>query len=199
MAMRTVPPPKSHKAGSGKTGPEPDAGSFTRMLAVETVPECGLDIDVRASEAECAALAETCGLTAVHDLEAGFHVRKLDGAKVKVTGSLRARVTQICVVSLEPFETVVRADIDVDFAPLGQLARSKITSGGGPAAAFHGGEDPPDPIVDGKIDLGALATEFLVLNLDFYPRKPGVSFEGTGVRSDPADKNSHFAVLRQRS
>ena len=199
MAMRTVPPPKSSKSGSGKTGPGLDAARFTRMLAVETMPECGLDMDVRASEAECAALADTCGLAAVHDFEAGFHVRKLDRDRVKVTGSLRARVTQICVVSLEPFDALIHADIDVDFAPLGQLASSKITSGGGPVAALHGGEDPPDPIVDGKIDLGALATEFLVLNLDFYPRKPGVSFEGTDVRAEPADKNSPFAVLRQRS
>ena len=38
------------------------------------------------------------------------------------------------------------------------------------------GEDAPDPIVDGKIDLGALAAEFLALGLDPYPRKPGVAF-----------------------
>jgi Large ribosomal RNA subunit accumulation protein YceD len=199
MAMRTDPPPKFVKSGSGKTGPELDAGSFARMLAVETVPECGLDVDVRASEAECAALVETCGVAAFHDFEAGFHVRKLDRARVKVTGSLRAEVTQICVVSLEPFETLVQADIDVDFAPLGQLASSKTISGSGPVAAVHGGKDPPDPIIDGKIDLGALATEFLILNLDFYPRKPGASFEGTDGRGEQEDKNSPFAVLLQRS
>ena len=38
------------------------------------------------------------------------------------------------------------------------------------------GEDPPDPIVDGRIDLGALAVEFLALALDPYPRKPGAEF-----------------------
>ena len=38
-------------------------------------------------------------------------------------------------------------------------------------------EDEPDPIIDGKIDLGALAAEFFALGLDPYPRKPGVSFE----------------------
>ena len=35
-------------------------------------------------------------------------------------------------------------------------------------------EDEPDPIIDGKIDLGALAAEFFALGLDPYPRKPGV-------------------------
>ena len=57
-----------------------------------------------------------------------------------------------------------------------------------------GGEDPPDPIVDGKIDLGALAAEFLALGLDPYPRKPGVAFdppEPQGGRDSP------FAALAE--
>ena len=199
MAKRTVPSPNSAKSGSGKTVPKLDAGSFTRMLAVETVPDTGLDINVSASEAECDVLTEACGLVAVHDFEADFQVRKLDQTRFKITGNLRACVTQTCVVSLEPFETLVRADLDVDFAPLSQLASSKMTLGGASAAAFLGGEDPPDPIIDGKIDLGALALEFLILNLDIHPRKPGVSFEGTDVSGEPADKNSPFAVLRYRS
>jgi hypothetical protein len=37
--------------------------------------------------------------------------------------------------------------------------------------------DDPEPLVDGKIDLGALATEFLILGLDPYPRKPGAVFD----------------------
>jgi len=169
------------------------------MLAVETVPDTGLDINVSASEAECDVLTEACGLVAVHDFEADFQVRKLDQTRFKITGNLRACVTQTCVVSLEPFETLVRADVDVDFAPLSQLASSKMTLGGASAAAFLGGEDPPDPIIDGKIDLGALALEFLILNLDIHPRKPGASFEGMDVGGEPADKNSPFAVLRYRS
>ena len=34
-------------------------------------------------------------------------------------------------------------------------------------------EDPPEEMVDGKIDLGALVTEFFALGIDPYPRKPG--------------------------
>ena len=37
--------------------------------------------------------------------------------------------------------------------------------------------DPPDPIIDGKIDLGALLVEFVALGLDPFPRKPGVVFD----------------------
>ena len=47
--------------------------------------------------------------------------------------------------------------------------------------------DPPEPIVDGAIDLGGITLEFLALALDPYPRKPGASFESsagdTGIES----------------
>jgi hypothetical protein len=191
MATRTVPLPKSRKSGLGTKGSEPESESFSRELVVDSVPDTGLDVEVAASQAERAMLAQACGLVTVHEFEAGFQVRKLDRTRFKVTGSLCARVMQTCVVSLEPFETLVRADIDVDFAPSG-------VSGRGPAAAFRGGEDPPDPIIGGKIDLGGLAAEFLVLNLDVYPRKPGVSFDATDVRGEPPGANSLFAVLRHR-
>ena len=202
MAMRTVPPPKSRKSvggklvsrkpGSGDAGQKRDAERFTRMLTVDSVLDTGLDIDVHASKAECAALADACGLVSVHDFTASFHVQKQDGTRIKVTGRLSARVTQTCVVSLDPFETLVHADIEVDFAHLDQVS-------GAAGTAFHGGDDPPDPIINGKIDLGALAEEFLILNLDLHPRKPGVVFEGLDGAPEPMDENSPFTVLRHRS
>jgi hypothetical protein len=196
MATKTVSPSKRGTSPS-KTDPALDGGGcFSRVLAADTVPETGLDLELRASEAECAALAQTYGLAAVDDLVASFDVRKQSRTRFKVVGNLRARVTQTCVVSLEPFETLVNADIDVDFAPLSR----PIGQAASPApAAFLAGEVPPDPIIDGKIDLGALAAEFLTLNLDVYPRKPGVLFEETQAGGEPSDKNSPFAVLRQRS
>jgi hypothetical protein len=192
MATKTVSPPKF--GAPSKTEPALDGGGdFSRVLAVDSVPDTGLDIAVRASETECAALAQADSLVAVHDLEASFDVRKQSRTRFKVVGSLRARVTQTCIVSLEPFETLINADIDVDFA-----ASSRPTGQASDPAAFLGGEDPPDPIIDGKIDLGALAAEFLILNLDVYPRKPGVSFKGAEVGGDSPEAKSPFAVLRQR-
>ena len=54
-------------------------------------------------------------------------------------------------------------------------------------------EEPPEPIINGAIDLGALATEFLILGLDPYPRKPGVSFDKPVETDDPQDHP--FAAL----
>ncbi|MGH6822823.1 MAG: YceD family protein [Methylocella sp.] len=201
MTSCTVPGPKSRKPSPGKTGAKPGAAKFMRMLAAETVPDTGLDIRLWANAAECATLADAYGLVAVQTFEAAFHVRKHGPERYVVSGALQALVTQTCGVSLEPFVTLVRAPVDVDFAPsdqpLGEPARRKMTAGG--AAIFAGPQDLPDPIINGQIDLGALATEFLALNIDLYPRKPGVTFEVTNVGGSAPGTDSPFAVLRQRS
>ncbi|MGB7247021.1 MAG: DUF177 domain-containing protein, partial [Methylovirgula sp.] len=48
--------------------------------------------------------------------------------------------------------------------------------------------DPPDAIVDGMIDVGALAAEFLALGLDPYPKKPGVEFAPVTVPEESAGR-----------
>jgi hypothetical protein len=203
MTSSTVPGPKSRKPGPRKTGAKPAAAKFMRLLAVETVPDTGLDVTLCASGTECAALADAYGLVAVQKFEAGFQVRKQGLERYQVSGVLHALVTQTCGVSLEPFETLVSAPVEVDFTSSRQLlggpASRKMTAGGGGAANFAGSQDPPDPIIDGQIDLGALAAEFLALNLDLYPRKPGVTFADMDVSGAAPGPDSPFAVLRHRS
>ena len=57
---------------------------------------------------------------------------------------------------------------------------------------FFGNTALVAPLVGGVVDLGALATEFLILGLDPYPRKPGAVFEAPQeVKPDPGP----FAAL----
>ncbi len=63
-------------------------------------------------------------------------------------------------------------------------------------AAESGAEipDPPEPIVNGVIDLGRLATDALFLGIDPYPRRPDAVFEPPAVAADPEDHP--FAALK---
>lgn len=126
---------------------------------------------VRDQLAKLAGVRDLPELSAVFDL-----VRK--GASVEVTGRVSARVGQTCVVTLEPMESVLDEPVDVIFAPAGM-------------AVPHADEEP-EPLIDGKLDLGALATEFLLLGIDPYPRKAGVEFAAPTVE-DGGEKP--FAVL----
>jgi hypothetical protein len=54
--------------------------------------------------------------------------------------------------------------------------------------------DPPEPIENGFIDLGRLATDALFLAVDPYPRKPDAVFEPLVAAADPEDHP--FAALK---
>ena len=47
--------------------------------------------------------------------------------------------------------------------------------------------DPPEPIENGIIDLGRVATDALYLAVDPYPRKPGAVFEPVVEVADSED------------
>jgi uncharacterized metal-binding protein YceD (DUF177 family) len=139
---------------------------FSRPTRVDPLPRDGLTLDIAANAEERAALAKLNRLPEIARLTARLSIGKWRRG-VRVEGALSARLTQVCVVSLEPFEVEIEEPIDVKFLP----------ADGGPASPDAMGDaDEPDELVDGKIDLGALVAEFLTLALDPYPRKPGAAF-----------------------
>ncbi len=61
------------------------------------------------------------------------------------------------------------------------------------------GKEPPEPLLDGILDLGALATEFLILGLDPYPRKVGVEFVAPEAGEAAAHPFAALEALKNRS
>ena len=156
-----------------------------------------LRVTITANEAECAELALQDALPAIAQFSAKFEVTSAGRGRFEVKGEVRARVTQICVVSLDPFETDIVQPVEVAFASPRDVEQAEA------AYAKRHEEDPdaqdipepPDPIFNGQIDLGVLASEQLVLALDPYPRKPGVEFASDLGQKDEEADVSPFAAL----
>ena len=58
--------------------------------------------------------------------------------------------------------------------------------------------DAPEPLVGGSIDLGAIASEFLMLAIDPYPRKAGVVFEPPAKDADTDGPFAALAALKKK-
>jgi hypothetical protein len=141
-------------------------------VTVEEVPETGQHFDLAADAHVRAAVAKVAGLRELPRLEANIDVTRR-GSGLHVVGSISATVGQNCVVTLEPLVNEVEETINLIFEPPQRLAAPDEVEG-----QQHGVKwDDPEPLVAGVVDLGALATEFLILGLDPYPRKPGAVFE----------------------
>ncbi|HVL71940.1 MAG TPA: DUF177 domain-containing protein [Beijerinckiaceae bacterium] len=159
-------------------------GPLSRPVSVDRLPPEGAEVAVVATREECDALARDFKLPAIGSLEGRYRVTG-GPQRARVSGRVRAAITQICVVTLEPFDSVVEEEVEVDFAET-EAARERPDG----ETDF----DPPDEIVGGRIDLGALTAEFLALGLDPYPRKPGVAFE---PQAEGVPDDSPFAALKR--
>ena len=179
-------------------------GPFSRLFVADSVREGGDYVTIEADASERYALAKALGLAGIACLKGEFAVAKRGRYALRVTGEVTASVTQTCVVSLEPFEAQLREPVDSSFAPEPDArdAEKKLAA----AAKIAGAEglvlsetpDPPDPIVNGLVDLGALAAEFLALGLDPYPRKSGVEFAEPVLQHALADSGPFAALAALR-
>jgi len=168
---------------------------FSRLVRVDALPREGQVITIEATPAEREELASFYRLPAIAALTATLRLDPWGRGGARVTGAVHGELTQVCVVSLEPFPVTVDEDVDVRFAP--QTAANPRSTAAQETETFSlADEDEPDPIIDGKIDLGALTAEFFALGLDPYPRKPGAILDEERTNSEPTD--SPFAALAQR-
>jgi uncharacterized metal-binding protein YceD (DUF177 family) len=159
-------------------------------LALGDVPEAGRRLDLVADSKTRAALAEHAGLAALPRLEASFDVTPHGRGGLRVVGRVSATVGQTCVVTLEPIENEIEERIDLVFMP----ANASPLVGGADAET----PDAPETLVGGAVDLGEIATEFLVLGLDPYPRKPNAVFQPSTVGEDSAHPFAALASLKKR-
>ncbi len=136
---------------------------LSRPIPADRVGATGLTVTVEASEAECAAIARRLLVPSVQAVQCRWSLRPAPGGVVEAEGSLRARLHQECVVSLDPFAVDVVEEFAVRFVPAGDESEDADDP------------DEPDelPIEDGTLELGEATVEQFALALDPYPRKPG--------------------------
>ena len=166
-------------------------GPWHAPVAADDIPDGGLHVKLEASDAVMTALAQVAGVRSLAGLKAVFDLARR-GKGVHVGGTVEADVGQTCVVTLEPIESQVREDIDLTFSPDVSVAAGETDGDFHSIGHMADEAEPPEPLVDGTIDLGAVATEFLLLGIDPYPRKEGAEFTAPG--SDLAGEHP-FAAL----
>lgn len=168
--------------------PQPDAlsetptyESFRRVVEVSRLaPGVPVTTELTMSEADRAALADDYGVPGVQSL-AGEALAARRAGLIEVEGRVRATLTRQCVASLEDMDEVI------------DEAFTAVFTEHAPEAAEAEAEadlDAPEPIEGGRLDLGQVLLEQLVLAMAPHPRRPGAEAPadpGAGARISPFD------------
>jgi uncharacterized metal-binding protein YceD (DUF177 family) len=141
---------------------------------------------LEAGEEARAALARRFGLPEIAHLSGQFTLQHERGGVIAAQLALKAHVTQLCVVSNEPFEADIAEATELRFVPAESFSEDEDF---GPDSL-----EAPDeiPYENDMIDLGEALAEQLALALDPYPRKPGAELPGEA--ND--DESGPFAALK---
>lgn len=164
------------------------------IFTTDEISVKGVSQTLEVSPQECEAIAKLLDLLSLNSMHMEFKLRRSGRTRFKLTAHLLADVTQSCVVTLDPVEIEIDEPFEIDFWPPEDVAQLESR------AEDEGTEVPlegPEPIEEGRIDVGQLAYEHFAAALEPYPRKPGVSFDWRDPRAGPAAqvKNTPFAEL----
>lgn len=153
----------------------------------------------QADAAECADIAAALGIVGCRNFNARYTISELGRGRYQVAGTFAAVLVQTCVVTLDPFDQTVEEPFEFEFWPAEQLAPDPGASATGREIEIDGlsGEDP-EPIINGRLEIGPVLYQLLAAATDPFPRGPEAELERTEAGDPDRERSKHpFAALRR--
>ena len=172
---------------------------FSRPFAVARASSVAFDMRVEADEAERAAIAVFLDVRSVENLSADLRISPWRRDGVRVKGTVRADITQNCVVTLEPLEATIEEEVDATFLPENSRQFHRKFNEEGELIVDPNGPDEPEPFAGSEVDIAALVIETIGLAIDPYPRKPDAALPDDLAEDDDPEEDaapSPFAALK---
>lgn len=158
--------------------PPAETIEFSRPIEADRIGVTPSQFTLDANAGERAALADRFGLVSLDRFHATFTLRRLRKDLIRVKGHISATLVQACVVTLEPVPAEIAEDVELDFSENADDLAAELDLDAEAA-------DGPEPLLEGRIDLGEVAAEQLGLAIDPYPRKAGAEVP-SAWKADPA-------------
>jgi hypothetical protein len=172
---------------------------FHRLVRVEDIGLKELRLDLRAAPPALRGVAGRLGLERLNALSAKVSLCRRGREGIGVSVDFSADLVQFCVISLESVPSVVTetfvviCGVETDELDDRDVVIDPMV------------DDPPEPIVDGLIDVGELIVQHLSLAMEPYPRAPGVApleeqdaseNKAAGADDEGIVSESPFSVLK---
>lgn len=165
---------------------------WSYLFQVEDLQEKPLDLEIKPDAGQCRDLLTRLQLESIDNAVASMTLSWL-GSRLHVRGVVKADVTQKCVVTLDPVEDHVEEPFEAWFVntegavSFSRAKRDRHSNKGRHEMPIMDEVEDPEPIIEGVVDLGELATQYLSLGLNVYPHVEGAQFENPTAKEAEAD------------
>jgi hypothetical protein len=145
-----------------------------------------------ANKHEFEALKRYAEVEDVTSFSSELRVSPLSAGKFKVAGRLKVAAVQASIVDLSAVPAAIDETFSVEFWPEELIAER--TAEDVPFA-----DEPPEPIVAGRIAIGEFLSELFSVSLDPYPRNSDDAFSWEPAEKEPSvTPFAELARLRQK-
>lgn len=178
---------------------------WSYMLETEKVADKPLAFVVEASAEECRDLARRLDVVAISDLRADVGIEREKSGLIYVSGIVRANLEQSCVITGDPVITPIEEEFDGWFSDkdspvsLNKVRHDRLAQKADMEVQVLDEKDDPEPVINGKIDIGELAAQYLSLAIPPYPHKEGAMHDVTTddvPLNKKATRPNPFAALK---
>ncbi len=179
---------------------------WSHFWSVDELKSGRTTITISPNEEERGRLAQRLGLISLDKLEAEIAVTHGSGeVTYHLQGHFKAEVTQKCVVTLDPVKSEPEDEFEAWYAdpdaaiPLAKARHEKLNEKGHGELPILEERDAPEPLIDGKIDLGELVSQYLALSINPYPHAEGaeeVMEAQVKENEEKAEVDNPFAKLK---
>lgn len=170
------------------------ASELQRLVKARHLPADPLVIE--ASEAERAALAQRFAVPRIISLQAKVELDR-EAKSVRATGTLKARIVQLCAISGEEFETAIDEPLGLRFVEEGRIDPA-LAADEEIEIELSGEELDEIEYAGESFDLGEAVAQTLGLAIDPYAEGPNADAarQQAGITSDEAPSGPLADALR---
>ncbi len=173
-----------------------EAAEWSYLVKIEELGNNPKTFNFKADEQQRIDMARRFGIVSVESAQASVTLQPIGGGSIHAIGSVSADVTQSCVVSLMPVQTHAEDEFEGWFGDKNKaLSFAKAKSDreakkGQTEIEILEESVDPEPIINGKIDIGELATQYLSLALEPFPKIEGVAYEFGPPESEKGEEGA---------
>ena len=139
------------------------------------IPLKGLDVTRDADVAQRTALAAMLDILGIERLRVTYRIEPAASGRYRLTGQIKARVAQACVVTLDPVISDVTDRMEVEFRPI--TGKEEIQGGNPDAELAILDAEEFEPIEEHRLAVGRVVAETLAAALPRYPRGPDAALD----------------------
>ncbi|MBA5724192.1 hypothetical protein H0G72_03535 [Liberibacter sp. Z1] len=132
------------------------------------------NVKIEADVLDCKKLAKQWDVSSVESLYADVKLYLWKKIGIRLTGKVYAKLTQVCVITLEPVISEIEESLGClfvqDLRHINDSPNKALIEAQGPDILTFSG--------DGVIDIGLAVSELAAVAINPYPKKKGVAFSG---------------------